>query len=1018
MESSNAIHSTETVAPGMLSAATREELDPAALDGCVYAFQLIDMKVLDRFPERHIEEHEIEYSAMAEAVPTVCLFGVDVDGHSVLLRVHGYRPYLYLELPWLRPKMDRQQIKKRVINELKRVIGRQLDVNVIQMALETAHKLGGYHPPARGDSGIASFYFVRLEFPNMFLYQRAARALKTSFGARISEDRVSHTIKFCDAVRRKTGQACDPCGWVGVRSVDLCHETVSWCDVELEAAVDGVWALTKVNRLAPLMVASYDIECTSPSGDFPDPDRESDQLVVIGTTCRRVGTLPTRNGAPSISGTQRLAHVLGVCANVRGVDCRMFPSEQALLEDWSTAMAQQIRIDCLLGYNVIGFDNRYCARRADRAGAQDFFALSKLRGEYTKLQTRMLSSSAMGDNEVHHLPMGGRFTLDMFQWTKNRFSNLKSLALDFVSRHFLGDNAEDGKIPLPYSAITDAWAASGTAVQRAHVVEYCVQDCDLPLRLAEKLFVIPEVTEMSRVCQTPLVDVLTRGQQIKVFSQLILAAHRMGFIVTDMPTQVVSEGKYVGATVLEPTPGYYNTVPVVTSDFASLYPSIMRSKNLCFCTWVPPGTQLPDHVVTEEFQFADGRKATFVQKQTHEGVLPRILKALGEARKATRTHMKKIDKSDPMHGLLDGRQLAYKISANSVYGFTGANKGMYPLKLIAEVTTCVGRQMIGRTKEIMETEFNAQVIYGDTDSVMCIFPQVTENRTERELLHEAFEIGQRACAMATADFNDFNELECEKASFPYMLLAKKKYCARVFEAPDSEPKLDAKGLAVVRRDTCDFVARVMKHTLNALMLDRSMAQARQVVGDAVMQLVENRVPIEELTLSKRLSGNYKNDRQPHLAVVARMESRRKGSAPRSGDRVPFVLIEHSDPKAKVFEKAEDPAFVVANGLKIDRLHYLTNNLISPVAELFCCFDDCPKRMFDGAIHELTRQRGRQQTLGFCTPVVFDFNVSAQGMMPKKTQAKKRQISLTAIDGSWCVNRTKGESKKKKQLMLC
>lgn len=1003
MSTTTPIHCNTLVTPAALTAATEGEIEPEQLAGCPYAFQLLDIKVLDRFPERHVAQDEIVFSELMTASPTVCLFGVDVDGRSVLLRVTGYRPYLYLEIPWLRGGMPRHQIKSKVLAELQPIIGKQQDIRDIRMALEKAHKLGGYCPSRTGD-GIASFHFIRLEFPNLFLYQRAARALKsdTGIGHRIAEERIPHTIKFCDAVRRSTGAACDPCSWVGVRDIQLCSEMISWCDVELEATLESTQALPLINRLAPVMVASYDIECTSPSGDFPDPNRDSDQLVTIGTVCRRVGTLPSRADGPRIDGTWRMAHVLGpACDPVDGVDVRVFDTELRLLEDWGRAMAETVRIDCLLGYNVLGFDNRYCALRADRSGAHEFFAISKLRGEVTKLHTRMLSSSAMGDNEVHHLPMSGRFTLDMFQWTKNRFTNLKSLSLDFVARHFLGDAANDGKIALPYSAITDAWKPEGTAADKGRVVEYCVQDCELPLRLAEKLFVIPEVTEMSRVCQTPLVDVLTRGQQIKVFSHLVLAAHRMGFLMTDMPEMPATEGKFTGATVLEPMPGFYNDRPVITNDFASLYPSIMRSKNLCFSTWVPPGTRLPPHVVSEEFHFDDGRTACFVQKATHEGVLPRILKSLGDARKATRAKMKTLDKSDPLRGLLDGRQLAYKISANSVYGFTGANKGMYPLKLIAETTTFVGRRMIDRTKVIMEEEFGGKVIYGDTDSVMVQFPQVVEGRSEEDVLKEAFELGQKACEFATADFADCNELECEKASLPYMLFAKKKYCARVFETPDGPPKLDAKGLAVVRRDTCDFVARVMRDTLNALMLDRSIPKARQIVGEAVTQLVENRVPIEELTLSKRLAGSYKNDQQPHLMVVAKMEERQKGSAPRSGDRVPFVMVEHPNPKAKGFEKAEDPGYAQSQGLRLDRLHYLTNNLVTPVSELFSCFDPHPEKMFDLAVHELTRQRNGQRTLVRVPPVIFDFAVPEPPKPSARPSApKKRQVSLVqAANGS-------------------
>ena len=266
------IHCGGHVTPDVLATATRGELGPEALrlpgelGACPYAFQVFDIKVLDRFPERDVEASDLEYASMVAATPTVCLFGVDVDGRSVLLRVRGYRPYLYLEVPWLHGGIPRPEIKPRVLAELEPVIGKQ-DLSKVRMAVETAHKLGGYCPPRSGQAGIASFHFIRLEFPNLFLYQCAAKALKRSraLGSRIAEDRIPHTIKFCDAVRRATGAACDPCSWVG------CARS-SWRPSRSRGATSS-WrprwrrpTRPHVSRLAPVMVASYDIECTSPSG--------------------------------------------------------------------------------------------------------------------------------------------------------------------------------------------------------------------------------------------------------------------------------------------------------------------------------------------------------------------------------------------------------------------------------------------------------------------------------------------------------------------------------------------------------------------------------------------------------------------------------------------------------------------------------------------------------------------------------------------------------------------------------
>ena len=50
--------------------------------------------------------------------------------------------------------------------------------------------------------------------------------------------------------------------------------------------------------------------------------------------------------------------------------------------------------------------------------------------------------------------------------------------------------------------------------------------------------------------------------------------------------------------------------------------------------------------------------------------------------------------------MYNGKQLAYKVSMNSVYGFTGASKGMLPCVPIASSVTRKGRTMIDDTKKV------------------------------------------------------------------------------------------------------------------------------------------------------------------------------------------------------------------------------------------------------------------------------------------------------------------------------
>ena len=63
-----------------------------------------------------------------------------------------------------------------------------------------------------------------------------------------------------------------------------------------------------------------------------------------------------------------------------------------------------------------------------------------------------------------------------------------------------------------------------------------------------------------------------------------------------------------------------------------------------------------------------------------------------------------------------------------------------------------------------------------------------------------------------------------------------------------------------------------------------------------------------------------------------MNKRNPGSHPHTGDRVPFVIVKHQDPSAKMFQKAEDPATITDPG-DLDYMYYFTNQLKKPIEDL-------------------------------------------------------------------------------------
>jgi DNA polymerase delta subunit 1 len=461
----------------------------------------------------------------------------------------------------------------------------------------------------------------------------------------------------------------------------------------------------------------------------------------------------------------------------------------------------------------------------------------------------------------------------------------------------------------------------------------------------KKLFTIENLIEMAKATWVPLSFLSERGQQIKVFSQLSRKARDLGFMIPVMQIKGTDD-KYQGATVLEAQTGAYYS-PITALDFASLYPSIMCAHNLCYSTMVinPKYDNLPG--VTYE-QFGQFRFA-----QNVPSLLPSILSELKQFRKKAKKLMAQHE-GTPMEAIYNGQQLAYKISMNSVYGFTGASKGMLPLVAIASTVTMRGRQMIEETKNYVEANFpGAKVRYGDTDSVMVEFD--VQGRTGQEAIDYSWQLGEQASEQCTKLFKQPNELELEKIYCPYFLYSKKRYAAKMYEKKGNEvifKKIDVKGLQVVRRDNCPYVREVCKDILETILETSDPLPSIEKARKAAKDLKAGLIPMEKLTMSKQLGADYKSKSLAHVAVVEKMRERVPGSEPQQGDRVPFVIVQ--GPKnAKMFERAEDPQYVCEHKLNLDYDYYFENQLKNPVCDLLEPLVGDTKVIFEKPVRKIT-----------------------------------------------------------------
>ncbi|KAJ8694870.1 DNA-directed DNA polymerase delta [Pleurotus ostreatus] len=458
-------------------------------------------------------------------------------------------------------------------------------------------------------------------------------------------------------------------------------EKKSHCQIEFEVKYDqfishpaeGEWS-----KIAPLRILSFDIECAGRKGIFPEA--REDPVIQIANMVTRQG-----EQKPFI----RNVFTLNSCSNIVGSQVISFDDERKLLESWRD-FVQEADPDVIIGYNIANFDIPYLMDRAKALDVKSFPFLGRLKRIAAQVKETHFSSKAYGQRDSKDTQLDGRLQMDILQYMQREYK-LRSYSLNSVCAQFLGEQKED----VHYSVITEL--QNGTSESRRRLAVYCLKDAYLPQRLLDKLMCFVNSIEMARVTGVPFNYLLSRGQSIKVLSQLYRKANEEGYVIPCYKGEG-SEEQYEGATVIEPKKGYYDT-PIATLDFSSLYPSIMMAHNLCYTTVLEKATVERLNLVKDVDYIQTPNNDLFVTKTRRKGLLPTVLEDLISARKRAKADLK--NEKDPFkRAVLDGRQLALKISANSVYGFTGATIGKLPCLAISSSVTAYGRQMIEKTKQV------------------------------------------------------------------------------------------------------------------------------------------------------------------------------------------------------------------------------------------------------------------------------------------------------------------------------
>ena len=547
---------------------------------------------------------------------------------------------------------------------------------------------------------------------------------------------------------------------------------------------------------------SFDIECYSKNHNskLPDPSFPENKIFSIACTVGYFGKAELESTLLS----------LGNPLDIKGVKVVRFKSERDLLLGFKNLVVK-VDPDIFIGYNIIKFDWMYLLRRAEILGIYDkFVQLTRCIGQKSHEIKSEWSSSAYGEQQFRYLDPLGRTNVDVLLDIERNYK-LPSYSLKSAGEFFkleeqkedvthrqlfmtvdltdtltpeiekLGDGIvpKDERIRLKKivqnilqmrrcSGEIKTWrdalmaAKKGSEfkqlIRKGYTItgKYNVIDTIVPIHLARKLNLFISMEEISNCMYVPMSYIHTRGQQIKVISQIYRKTLFANMVI---PYNKRGGGEgYQGATVIEVNPGDYNNV--VTFDFESLYPTAIIACNICYTTLLKENDPTPDsecnlipisehvgcphdpkkrkkkkdEILCKECVYRF-RKVKFNPDGTreNEGILPAIERELLTSRKATKKEMAKqeavlkmvtglampedieyykkmgwkiykkgelderqLEVLKILISVLNAQQLAKKVSANSVYGGQGSDDGYMPLKEGARSVTATGRALIMR----------------------------------------------------------------------------------------------------------------------------------------------------------------------------------------------------------------------------------------------------------------------------------------------------------------------------------
>lgn len=325
-----------------------------------------------------------------------------------------------------------------------------------------------------------------------------------------------------------------------------------------------------------------------------------------------------------------------------------------------------------------------------------------------------------------------------------------------------------------------------------------------------------------------------------------------------------------------------------------------------------------------EVPSADGEK----------GIFPRLIANLVNKRREVKKLMKSPSATPDQLATWDIKQLALKLTANSMYGCLGYTKSRFYARPLAMLTTYKGREILRRTKDMAE-EKALRVIYGDTDSVMI--------NTNVDNIHDALKLGNEFKRDVNNSYK-LLEIDIDNVFRRILLHAKKKYAAINMVPVDGKyiEKLEVKGLDMRRREYCALSKETSTELLNFLLsgeeAETVVEKIHDYLRDLAQKMREYTIPTRKYTIFTQLGKNPKEypngNSMPSVQVALKLMA--KGKVVKAKDVMSFIITGNSSGSAENAAKNAYPVDEVLkpdSSLKPDIDYYLHKQILPPVERL-------------------------------------------------------------------------------------